>query len=300
MYNKDMALTKEKKFKIDNLKKQYDSLKEGKESLLDIVFESELPESVYNSNAIENSTLTITETEKILMELEVSRNVSVREVFEAKNLAKVFEYIKNKVSAQDLDKELILLLHKMLISNIDERIAGRFRRQNEYVRVGTYIAVAPEHIETRTDAALLEYSSNHSAHFLDKIALFHLGFEQIHPFVDGNGRIGRVLINYQLMQLGFPPVIIRDKEKTAYYASFKEYNDSHKTALMEKVLYLAILESFHKRITYLKGDTIVRISEYAKSAYRPPQTLLNKAKRQTIPAFREKGVWKIGVAKSKL
>ena len=289
---------REMKLRIDNLKKLYDSLKEGKESLLDIVFESELPESVYNSNAIENSTLTIAETEKILMELEVSRNVSVREVFEAKNLARVFEYIKDRVSAKDIDKELILLLHKMLISNIDERIAGRFRRQNEYVRVGAHIAVAPEHVEARINAALLEYSGNHSAHFLDKIALFHLDFEQIHPFIDGNGRIGRVLINYQLMQLGFPPAIIRDKEKAAYYASFKEYNDSCKTAPMEKIFYLATLESLRKRIAYLKGDTIVRISEYAKSTNQSPQILLNKAKRQTIPAFREKGVWKIGVARS--
>jgi len=292
-----MILTREMKLKIDNLKRQYDSLKKGKESLLDIVFESELPESVYNSNAIENSTLSITETEKILMELEVSRNISVREVFEAKNLARVFEYIKDKVSTKDINKELILLLHEMLISNINEQIAGRFRRQNEYVRIGTYIAVAPEHVEARIDAALLEYSSNHSAYFLDRIALFHLDFEQTHPFVDGNGRIGRVLINYQLMQLGFPPVIIRDKEKATYYTSFKEYNDNRKTSSMEKVLYLALLESLHKRIAYLKGDNILRLAEYAKSIHQLPQALLNKAKRQTIPAFREKGVWKIGIEK---
>lgn len=292
-----MSLTVETKEKIDKLKRQYDSLKIGKESLLDIVFDSELPESVYNSNAIENSTLTIDETEKILLELEISRNVSVREVFEAKNLARVFEYIKDKVAAKSLNKELILFLHQMLISNINEGIAGRFRQKNEYVRVGSHIAPAPKHIESMIDAALLEYSSNHTSHFLEKIAKFHLEFEHIHPFVDGNGRIGRVLINYQLMQLGFPPIIIRDKEKAVYYTSFKEYGDNRKTALMEKIFNLALLESFHKRIAYLNGDTIVRISDYAKTSKQAPQILLNKAKRQTIPAFREKGVWKIGVSK---
>ena len=295
IYDEIMILTKETKLKIDNSKKHYDSLKAGRESLLGIIFESELPESVYNSNAIENSTLTIDETEKILMELEISRNVSVREVFEARNLARVFEYIKDKVAAKDLSEELVLLLHKMLISNINEGIAGRFRKQNEYVRVGTHIAPAPEHVERMIDAVLLEYSSNHSTHFLERIARFHLDFEQIHPFVDGNGRIGRVLINYQLMQLGFPPVIIRNKEKASYYASFREYNDNHRTTSMVKVLYLATLESFHKRIAYLSGDTIVRVSEYVKTTGQSPQILLNKAKRQTIPAFREKGVWKIGV-----
>ena len=291
-----MAISKDIKEKINTLKRDYDSLKKNKESLLDIMFEAELPESVYNSNAIENSTLTISETEKILLDMEVSRNVSVREVFEAKNLARVSEYIKGKLSAKNVDKDLILLLHKMLISNIDEGIAGRFRKQREYVRVGTYIAPAPEHVEAMIDAELLEYSGRHTEYFLEKIAKFHLEFEHIHPFCDGNGRIGRVLINYQLMQLEFPPIIIRDKEKAAYYKSFGEYRNSNKkkTGIMNKVLSLALLESFHKRIAYLNGEKIIRLAEYAEKENKSVSVLLNKAKRQTIPAFREKGIWKIG------
>lgn len=293
-----MAINRDFKDKIDSLKREYDSLKKDKESLLDMVFQAELPESVYNSNAIENSTLTIMETEKILLDLEVSRNVSVREVFEAKNLARVFEYIKSHIDTQAISKESILLLHKMLISNIAEGIAGRFRKAGEFVRVGTHIAPAPEKIGALADALLLEYSSNHAQYFLEKISRFHLEFENIHPFCDGNGRIGRVLVNYQLMQLGFPPVIIRDKEKAAYYWSFGEYRDSRKkkTAAMDKVLLLALLESFHKRIAYLSGKKIVRLSEHAGKKKESASVLLNKAKRQTIPAFREKGVWKIGAA----
>ncbi len=292
-----MALSSETKEKIDDLKYQYDSLKKGKEALLDIVFEAELPESVTNSNAIEGSTLSIAETEKILMELEVSREVSVREVFEAKNLARVFEYIKNKISTKNIDKEWMLFLHKMLMTNIRDDIAGRFRAQYEYVRVGTHIAPAPEHIEAMLDALILEYSSIHNLHFLEKISRFHLEFEHIHPFNDGNGRIGRVLMNYQLMQSGFPPIIIRDKEKNVYYNSFKEYRDSNKkkNKMMDQVLSLALIESFHKRITYLKGQNIILLSDYAKTTNEKSSTFLNKAKRQTIPAFREKGVWKIGV-----
>ena len=292
-----MALSGEIKQKIDKLKHEYDSLKKGKESLLNIVFEAELPESVSNSNAIEGSTLSIAETEKILLELEVSREVSVREVFEAKNLARVFEYIKNKINGKDIDKELILFIHKMLLTNIRDDIAGRFRAQHEYVRVGDHVAPAPEHSEAMLSALILEYSGVHNLHFLEKISRFHLEFEHVHPFNDGNGRMGRVLINYQLMKLGFPSIIIRDKEKDVYYDSFKEYRDSHKkkTAKMDKVLLSALVESFHKRIAYLKGLNIVRLSEYAKMTGEKPSILLNKAKRQTIPAFREKGVWKIGI-----
>ena len=291
-----MAILNETKQKIDELKREYDSLKRDKESLLDIIFEAELPESVSNSNAIEGSTLSIAETEKILLELEVSREVSVREVFEAKNLARVFEYIKNKIGAKNIDKEWILFVHKMLMTNIRDDVAGRFRKQHEYVRVSDHVAPAPEHIEAMLHALVLEYSSVHNLHFLEKISRFHLEFEHIHPFNDGNGRMGRVMINYQLMQLGFPTIIIRDKEKNFYYDSFKEYRDSNKKKnnLMNKVLSLALIESFHKRITYLKGQNIIRLSEYAKTTGEKSSVLLNKAKRQTIPAFREKGVWKIG------
>ena len=114
--------------RIETLKKEYDRLKIGKESLLKMIDEAEVPESVYNSNAIENSTLTLKETEKILLEMEVSRNISLREVFEAKNLAQVMEYIRTRIR-DELSEEIILLLHQMLIGNFDESIAGRLRKK---------------------------------------------------------------------------------------------------------------------------------------------------------------------------
>lgn len=280
--------------RIEDLKKEYDRLKIGKDSLLKIIDEAEIPESVYNSNAIENSTLTLKETEKILLEMKVSKNVSLREVFEAKNLARVMEYVKGR-SSEEQSIENILLLHQMLIGNIDESIAGRLRKYGEYVRVGTFIAPAPENIELMFEEALIEYSSDQTSYFMDKIAKFHLQFETIHPFNDGNGRIGRVMINYQLYRMGFPGIIIRDKEKTVYYQSFKEYRDDKKTKSMERIISLAIMESLHKRIAYLKGSKIIEAVEYAIKTNKPAPVILNAAKRQTISAFREKGVWKIGV-----
>ena len=205
-----MASTQPIKNRIQALKREYDILRQGKESLLSMIDEVEIPESVYNSNAIENSTLTLNETEKILLEQMISRNVSVREVFEAKNLARVTEYKRNRAKDSELNKDLMLLLHQMLIGGINDAIAGRFRRQGEYVRVGTYIAPAPEHVERMIDNILVEYSSNLDTYFLDKIARFHLDFETIHPFCDGNGRMGRVIINFQFLQLGLPHLIIRN------------------------------------------------------------------------------------------
>lgn len=288
-----MAINNPTKKRIQELKAEYDSLRKGKESLLAMVDEAEIPEAVYNSNAIENSTLTLKETEKILLDMEVSRDVSVREVFEAKNLARVVGYIRTKSQESEIDKEMILLFHQMLIGGINDQIAGRFRVKGEYVRVDTHIAPAPEHVERMIDATLLEYTSDLNSYFLDKIGKFHLDFETIHPFNDGNGRIGRVLINYQLQRLGFSSVIVRDREKKDYYKAFGDYRDNKSTKTMEKILVLGLTESLHKRIAYLKGETIVPLADYTKKRSLSGPALSNAARRQKIPAFREKGVWKI-------
>ncbi len=290
-----MATTRPIQARIQELKADYDKLRPGKESLLQMIDESEIPESVYNSNAIENSTLTLKETEKILLEMEVSRNVSVREVFEAKNLARVMEYIRSLSSEKELTEEIILLLHQMLMGGIADKLAGRFRETGQYVRIGNYIAPAPENLERLIQELLIQDSSDLSSYFLDRIAAFHLGFETIHPFCDGNGRIGRVLMNWQLMRLGLPVIIIRDKEKSEYYRAFKEYNSAKRTKIMERILARALLEAFHKRITYMKGQTIMTLSDYARLHKESAPAIFNAAKRQTIPAFREKGVRKIGV-----
>jgi Fic family protein len=279
--------------RIKVLKAQFDRLRSGKDALLTIIDEAEVAESVYNSNAIENSTLSLPETEKILLEMEVSRHVSVREVYEAKNLARVTAYIRALSKDREISKELICTLHGMLLVGIDDEIAGRFRIKNEYVRVGTFIAPAPEHLDLLMNRLLTEYTSNLTVYPLDAIARFHLEFETIHPFGDGNGRIGRALMNLHLQHRGFPNIIIRDKEKQEYYRGFKQYRDDKKTQIMERVLTRAIFESLHKRITYLEGAEIVTLAEYVRKYGFGAPAVFNTAYRQTIPAFREKGVWKI-------
>lgn len=289
-----MATQKTTQLKLQALKAEFDTLRKGKDSLLAMIDDAEIPESVYNSNAIENSTLTLKETEKILLDMEVSRDVSLREVYEAKNLARVIGYIRGKARELEQNQETILLLHQMLIGGIKDEIAGRFRKQGEYVRVGTYIAPAPEQIEGMLSELLTKYTSDLTSFLTDKIAAFHLGFETIHPFNDGNGRIGRVLINAQLLKLGFPVIIIRDKEKREYYKAFDELRYRQNTKKMEKVITLALTESLHKRIAYLKGNKIMTLADYTKNQKASAVSLLNAARRQSIPAFREKGIWKIG------
>lgn len=287
-------INKATKDNIRRLKTEFEQSRIGKNSLLNLINEAELPELVYNSNAIENSTLTLRETERILLELEVARDVSVRELYEAKNLARLTEYLRDKPN-YELTIENLLFLHHMLISGIDDNIAGRLRKEREYVRVGTHIAPAPEHVERLLEELFVTFHATSDSHIVDRVSHFHLEFERIHPFNDGNGRIGRVLINLQLAHAGLPPIIIRNKGKQDYYyPAFREYQDSQRTQLFNRILSLAVMESLAKRIAYLKGQEITSLANYAKQTDRSLQNLLNAARRQTIPAFREKGVWKIG------
>ena len=284
--------------RISKLFAQYQAKYKNKESLLEMVDDVEIAERVYNSNAIENSTLSLSETEKILLQLEISRHITLREVFEAKNLAQVYGYIKKTAPIQPLTIDMILLLHKMLITNIRDDVAGRFRKGNEMVRVGDHIGLPPEYIGARIQEILISYNSEIKTPFIHRIAQLHTEFESVHPFIDGNGRIGRVINNYLLIREGFPPIIVRNKEKESYYSALRSFDDSHNSKPMIRIVELAVLESLHKRLAYLDGLEIIPLSKYVDDKNSSFPALLNTARRQTIPAFREKGVWKIGKKKA--
>lgn len=288
-----MARTPHTLGQIQALRERYYKALPEKESLVKVVNEAEIPEHVYNSNAIENSTLSLEETEKILLQIDLDRFVSQRELFEAKNLARVVEYIDSKAKEAELALPLILFLHKMLITNIRDDIAGRFRAPGEWVRVGTHIGADPAEVEQLLTAALAAYQGGKDGHIVERIARLHLEFENIHPFVDGNGRIGRVINNYELIREGYVPINIAFINRARYYEAFKEFEQKGSTKIMEEIIGRALAQSYHKRLAYLEGKKIVLLKEYAKQHRLSYPNLLNKAGRQTIPAFMEKGVWKI-------
>jgi Fic family protein len=295
LINEKMARISEVFQRIIELRKRYYQALPGKEHLISLINEAEISEHVYNSNAIENSTLSLSETEKVLLQIDLDRFISEREIFEAKNLARVVLYVDKKSKEADLNEEIILSLHEMLISNIRDDIAGRFRIKNEFVRVGSHIASPPDLIEGLISQMLTEYKGATNNEIIKNIAKLHLTFEHIHPFVDGNGRIGRLLNNYLLIREGFVPINIKFIDRSRYYDAFKEFDESKKTNIMEEIIGYALANSFHKRLAYLDGKRIIKLSDYAKENNLSYNNLLNKAKRQTIECFMEKGIWKIGV-----
>lgn len=281
--------------KINFLRERYYKLLTGKEDLVKLIAESEVAEQVYNSNAIENSTLTLEETEKILLQIDLDRFVSQREFFEAKNLAQVVSYMDAHAKEQELTLDVILSLHKMLISNIDDDIAGRFRADNEYVRVGSHIAPNPKEVIGRLEKMLSQYNATNYENIIMRIAKLHLTFEYTHPFNDGNGRIGRVINNYLLIREGFVPINIKFIDRASYYEAFREFETKGTTYIMEEIVGKALTNSYHKRLAYLEGKKIITLAEYSKIKKISHSNLINKANRQTIEAFLEKNIWKIGV-----
>ena len=280
---------------INSLRERYYQASIGKSALIQIISETEVAEQVYNSNAIENSTLTLEETEKILLAIDLDRYVTEREIFEAKNLARVVSYIDKRAKEQELTLKVILSLHKMLISNIRDDIAGRFRQDNEYVRVGNHIAPNSKEVVDRLEKMLAEHNAASHENIIKRIAKLHLAFEYIHPFVDGNGRIGRAINNYLLIREGFVPINIKFIDRKKYYHAFKEFDEKGSTAIMEEIVGKALTNSYHKRLAYLEGKKIITLVDYSKKNKLSHSNLINKANRQTIEAFLEKNVWKIGV-----
>jgi len=285
--------------KINFLRKRYYKASIGKDALIKLVSETEISEQVYNSNAIENSTLTLEETEKILLQIDLDRYISERELFEARNLARVMSYINKKAKERELTLEMILSLHKMLILNIRDDIAGRFRKDNEYVRVGNHIAPNPKEVADRLEKMLAEYNATSDENIIKRIARLHLTFEYTHPFIDGNGRIGRVINNYLLMREGFVPINIKFIDRKKYYEAFKEFDEKGVTAVMEEIVGKALTNSYYKRLAYLEEKKIITLVDYVKNNKLSHSNLINKANRQTIEAFLEKNIWKIGVDQDK-
>ncbi|MDD3302702.1 MAG: Fic family protein [Candidatus Gracilibacteria bacterium] len=281
------------KDKITRLFEEYKAISKGKESALKEIALSEIPEMIYNSNAIENSTLTLKDTEDILIHNIIKKDHNIREVYEAKNLAEITkELLENNIDK--LSVSLILSLHKTLLTHINNSYAGRFRRNDEWVRIGTHLGANPDFVSNLMNKLIKDYNNKKLKYFLDNIAYFHAEFETIHPFCDGNGRIGRVLINLQLMQLGYPPIIVQNKSKKLdYYPNFQRYQDKDKFDSFTELFALLLMESLNKRIAILTAKKIITLSQWCKKNNKNVSSYLNKAKRQTIPAFRIREKWSI-------
>lgn len=209
--------------KIDKLQEKIAKLRPLNKIELEKLRENFIIENTYNSNAIEGNTLTLKEVALILQHDFSIQGKRVSEHIEVIGYKDAFYYILEIINEQ-LTKQVIKNIHSLVLM-VDRKNKGIFRNVGTHVLGTTYKTSEPKEIESNIDELLVKYEEwKQHHHILKAIALLHLEFESIHPFIDGNGRTGRLLLNFELIKHGLLPVNIKFIDREKYYNSFDEYH----------------------------------------------------------------------------
>lgn len=193
----------------------------------------------YDSTNIEGNTLTLQETSQLLFEGRVPRK-SLREINEILNHKKAFDFILN--FKKDISKDFVLKLHKLVVKDtlkpeLKEQ-EGRYRSLQVYIRGVDWLPPKPKEVSKEMASLLSWYTKNKKKiHPLVLSTYFHSAFETIHPFVDGNGRVGRLLMNFILHKSNFPMINIPNKKKYIYYKVLEESQIKGNLRLLVKFLF---------------------------------------------------------------
>ena len=192
-----------------------------------------LVEYTYNSNAIEGNTLTLRETYMVLRGITIDQK-PLREHLEAVGHKDAFEYMLELVKDNALLTETIInqIHYLVLADKKDDR--GVYRKIPVQIVGAKTTPVQPYLIKPQMEQLLRRYKSS-KEHLISKIARFHIEFEGIHPYIDGNGRSGRLLVNFELMKAGYPPIDIKFTDRARYYRAFDEYYTKNDITAMENL-----------------------------------------------------------------
>ena len=179
----------------------------------------------YNSNAIEGSTLTLEETALVLKEGVTVGGKPLKHHLEAIGHRDAYYYVedlvKNKVPVTEKgikDIHAFVLMDRQMDKGVYRSVP---------VRVGAFCPCQPYEVPVQMERLMLDYGGGmQKLHVVERAALFHLRFETIHPFIDGNGRVGRLLLNLELMKEGYPPVSVKFTDRAKYYGCFKYYREN--------------------------------------------------------------------------
>ncbi len=189
----------------------------------------------YNSNAIEGSTITLREVRELIQD-KIAPNKPLRDVKETEMHNKVFlDMLKKK---EKISNKLLLEWHKEIFGETKSDIAGKYR--SYLVRVGPYVAPHWKEVKS-TMNQIIEFVNKSKLNPVELAARIHYKFESIHPFGDGNGRIGRLLMNYILWHAGYPMLIIEYKKRASYYMAFPKGQEAFVDYFLRRYL------SVHKK-----------------------------------------------------
>ena len=206
-----------KKKILDGIKQAYQNkLNTGKKDELRNIEEEIITKFTYDTSRIEGSSLTYKDTKMLLQQGISPKEKPIRDIKETENNKTAFLYMKD--FKQDITKNFMLQLHQMLKKDLTEDV-GQFRNANVYV--GDLVPIKASMLEQELNNLISWYRKNKKLHPLELAAVFHCIFERLHPFFDGNGRIGRLLLNFILLRNKYPVVIIQNKNKRRYYNALR-------------------------------------------------------------------------------
>ena len=203
--------------KVNNLKKQLDSKRPIPKDTLRTFQEKMNLEWTYHSNGIEGNTLTLKETQVVLEGITVGGK-SIKEHLEAINHEHAILFLQTIVKEDNPITEWnIKNIHALILKEIDNENAGRYRSENVTIKGASHIPPNFIKVPELMEKLILNYKTWNKYHPIIQAALLHGELVKIHPFVDGNGRTSRLIMNLDLMKHGFNPVIIKKEDRLEYY-----------------------------------------------------------------------------------
>lgn len=235
---------------IDRKKAELDTRRPLTEGEIERLTEEFVVEYTYNSNAIEGNTLTLQETDMVLRGLTIDQK-PLKDHMEAVGHKDAFYFVRDLVKEQEpLSESVIKQIHYLVLADKkDDR--GVYRRVPVRIMGARHEPVQPYLIQPKMEQLLETYGKS-TEHIISRLAWFHIEFEGIHPFIDGNGRTGRLLVNLELMKAGYPPIDIKFTDRVAYYKAFDEYNTKHNSRAMEKLFAGYLNERLESYLIMLK------------------------------------------------
>lgn len=277
-------------------KRQLDSFRPLDKMQLGKLKEDFLIEYVYDSTSIEGNTLSLNETRLVLEEGITIGGKSLREHLDVINqkdaIAWIEGFVKEKKEIKEAD---ILMLHRITLKGISDYWAGRYKESQNRI-VGSKLKTTPPYkVESEMGNMVHSLHSNHERYNPVELAAFaHHELVRIHPFVDGNGRVARLLCNLVLMNHGFPPIIIRNKDRKKYFACLEKAHFGGFKVFADFIA-LRVEESLMRYINAVATATpkneLLPLSVLAKETAYSQEYLSLLARRGLLPATKIGGVW---------
>jgi Fic family protein len=281
--------------RILSKKKALDDLRPLPQQLVKKVKEQMQIEFTYNSNAIEGNTLSLRETQLVIQEGITVHGKSLREHLEAKNHPDAISYIEKLAQSKTpIIQDNILTVHQLLMRGIDDQNAGKYRAGQVRVAGATFMPPSAQKIQTMISELLHTLSRNpDELRPIELGAFFHHKFVYIHPFLDGNGRTARLLMNVILMRNGYPFTILLKVDRPKYLRALSEADNGNLIPFanftancVERSLDIYLL-AFEKEAEILTLAEASRLTPYTQ------EYLSLLARKGSIGAFKLRRNWVI-------